>query len=151
MQQIKHFTDMNDSIYASVSINTETGLLLNMWRGEVLQTGQISEVIQYCCEQTTKHKVKSWISDMTGLDGQFQEFSAEAQKNVLESVGRIGLQNFALGSQRQANPARCALLHTLTQLKIDVRTFDSFSQAIEWLLLPSMEDDVWEKAEACVY
>lgn len=151
MQHIKHFTDTQNSIYASVSINTDTRLLVSMWRGEVEQPYKLSSVLEYCAQQMITHNLNCWLVDLTALKGQFNVLSAQAQKSVLDDFSMTPLQYFALVSQRAANPARSALLRSFTQLKVEVRSFDYPSSAIEWLILPTIEDDIWQNARVIEY
>lgn len=151
MQHIKHFMDSHNFIYASVSINTQTKLIMTMWRGEVTKPYQLSDVISFCCAQMNEYNLKSWLSDFTAIEGQFSGLSAQAQKMVLEHVPFTPLKHFALVSQLAANPSRSALIHTLRQVNVEVRSFDLFAPAIEWLILPVIEDNIWESAKVKVY
>lgn len=151
MQHIKHFMDSQNYIYASVSINAQTQLIMTMWRGQVTEPYQLSDVINFCCEQMNEHNLKSWLSDFTAIEGQFSGLSAQAQKMVLEYVALTPLKHFALVSQLAANPSRSALLHALRQVNVEVRSFDLFAPAIEWLILPVIEDNIWESVKQKVY
>jgi hypothetical protein len=146
MQQVKHFKNTHDSIYASISVNTDTRLLLSMWCGELQQEGQVSEVLKYCCEQVIRYSLKSWVSDVTSVDGQYQSLSAEVQKILLAELGNTHLEYFALVSPRSANPVRSAVVHAIRQHGIEVRTFEGFAAAMEWLVLPSNDRAVWKQA-----
>ena len=151
MQHIKHFMDSQNFIYASVSINVQTQLIMTMWRGQVTESHQLSDVINFCCEQMNEHNLKSWLSDFTAIQGHFHGLSAHAQKMVFENVALTPLKHFALVSQLAANPSRSALLHALRQVKVEVRSFDLFAPAIEWLILPAIEDNIWESVKQKVY
>ena len=151
MQYIKHFTNTQNSIYASVSINTDTRLLMSMWRGEVTEAYQLSEVVEYCCQQMINNNLNSWLADMTALNGEFSQLSAQAQKSVLEDVSSTPLQHFALVSQLAANPVRSALLHAFRQVKVDVRSFDHFASAIQWLILPGIAAQVSQSPKLTAY
>jgi hypothetical protein len=151
MQHIKHFTDTQNSIYASVSINTDTRLLMSMWRGEVTETYQLSTVMEYCCQQMISNNLNSWLADLTALNGEFTLLSAQAQKSVLEDVSSTPLQYFALVSQLAANPVRSAVLHAFRQVKVDVRSFDHFASAIQWLILPGIGAQFSERRSLRAY
>ncbi|MFT5594119.1 MAG: hypothetical protein ACI8SR_002508 [Oceanicoccus sp.] len=103
------------------------------------------------CQQIDKHKLNCWLTDLTALTGQFTVCSAYAQKSILEQFSATPLQYFALVSQLAANPARSALLHTFSQVKVEVRTFDHFASAIEWLILPTIEDGIWQNSKVIEY
>jgi len=134
MRQVKHFKNADGSIYASISINTDTSILLSTWNGELQQAGQVAVVLTYCCEQIKHFQLKHWLSDVTSTSGHYQNLSAEVQKTLLGGLEDSQLESFALVSQRSANPVRSAVIHGVRQFGIEVRTFACFASAMEWLM-----------------
>lgn len=151
MQEFKHFRDDDNYIYASVCINTDTQMLMSLWRGKIACEGKLSAVIHYCCQQIATYKLTNWLTDLTGLDSQFSEMSAQVQKLVFSELSTTPLKRFALISQLPANPARSALLLALQQIKVEVRSFEYFSPAAQWLTLPVIEDATWKVKVQKVY
>lgn len=151
MQQVKHFTNENERIFASVIVDTEHQLLSCLWCSEALAPGQVEDVTDYCAKSIQELDIQYWLNDVTQLHNQYQMHSAEAQKSALDYLSSANLKKFALVSMREANPSRSALLHAVKQCGVEVRTFKSSVLACEWLLVPNIEDDTWDQCQALSY
>ncbi len=151
MQQVKHFTNEHERIFASVMVDTEHQMLSCSWRAEALAPGQVEVVTDYCAKSIQDLNIQYWLNDVTNLHSQYQSHSAEAQKSALEYLTSANLKKFALVSKREANPSRSALIHVLKQCGVEVRTFKNTVLACEWLLLPNIDDETWEQCQAICY
>jgi len=151
MKQIKHFTNAQDKIFASVVVDSQYHMLSCLWRAEALAAGQIDDVTEYCAQSIQTLKLHYWLNDVTCIQSPFHTHSAEAQKSALDRLHDTPLKKFALVSQREANPSRSALIHALKQCGVEIRTFKNIVLASEWLLLSSLEDDAWDKCDALAY
>ncbi|GAA6135905.1 hypothetical protein NBRC116188_26950 [Oceaniserpentilla sp. 4NH20-0058] len=133
MRTIKQFTDDENRVFASISIDTELSLLMCIWFGEISHVGQVTQVHGFCSEQVKELDIKNWLSDVTALEGSYLNFSGESQKSIFEGLSQTQLQRFAIISQRPANPARSAMISTLKEMHIEGRTFNQIPEALNWL------------------
>lgn len=133
MRAIKQFVNSENKVFASISLDSELSLLMCIWLGDIDQPGQVAQVHEYCSLQVKSMDIQNWLSDVSGLKGEFLSFSGEAQRSTFEGLAETQLKHFAIVSHRSANPVRSAMINTLKQIGIEGRTFDSIPDALGWL------------------
>ena len=133
MRTLKQFVDSENRVYASISVDSELSLLMCIWFGELKEHGLVAKVHEYCSEQVEALSVENWLSDVTGLKGQYLNLSAETQKSAFEGLSKTKLKHFAIISHLPANPVRSAMISTLKQIGIEGRTFENIPEALAWL------------------
>lgn len=133
MRSIKQFVDSENRVYASISIDSDLSLLMLIWIGEIEHPGLVAEVHEFCSEQVKDQSIQNWLSDVSGLKGEYLNHSAEAQKSTFDGLCHTHLKHFAIVSHRSANPVRSAMINTLKQMGIEGRTFQTIPEALGWL------------------
>lgn len=151
MHVVKEFYDHQGRIFASSVVQSEKSLLMNVWGGDIVQSENISAVLNHNLEQIKQGGLKHWLCDVCNLEGDFSEIVGAAElglKRILES-GNI--EKFAFISRRANNAERMQLVKMLRQHGVEVQTFASLSRALEWLVVPDIEEDIWDEAELLTY
>lgn len=151
MHVVKEFYDLQGQIYASSFVQSQQGLLMDVWGGDIAQPENIGAVLDHCLVQIEKHQLNHWLCDVCNLEGDLAEIvdAAEAGlKRILES-GKI--EKFAFISRRVNNAQRMQLIQLLRQNGVEVQTFASLGRALEWLVVPEIEEDIWDEAELLTY
>jgi len=145
MQHIKHFTDVSHSIYASISVDTHARLMLCMWRGERVDDKQVLDVLKYCCEQVRHYQLRHWLNDVSRLDGDSPIFAQD--KHLLVDLQNTDLERFAFVSKRASHWVPVAWEHVLKSCQVKIQAFSHFAAAIEWLILPQIDDAIWDQSK----
>ena len=151
MHVAKEFYDDQGGIYASSFVESQQGLLMDTWGGAIAHPENINTVLEHCLAQVESHNLNHWLCDVCNIEGDFSEIVAAAEsglKRILES-GRI--EKFAFISRRANSLERMQLITVLRQHGVDVQTFASLSRALEWLVVPDIEEDIWDEAELLTY
>ena len=151
MQTSKEFYDRQGRIFASSVVEPKQGLLMDVWGGEIDQDDNINAVMMHCYKQIQTHKLNHWLCDLCNLEGDFSSVLHKALPKLIRILETGQITKFAFISRRSNNAERMQLISVLRQHGVEVQTFATLVNALEWLVVPQLEEDVWDEAEVLTY
>ena len=146
MQPIKQFQNQEGRIYASVVCEPRQSLLMDVWSGEMKSHSDVENVVEHCLTTIKQHGIEAWLCDVSKLEGMFASSAQAAADYMQERLQNANLKKFAFISRKPLNPNRTMIINTLTANEVEVKTFACNATAMQWLLVPSLDDAVWDEA-----
>jgi len=146
MQPIKQFQNQEGRIYASVVCEPRQRLLMDVWSGELKTQTEVAEVVDHCLSSIEQHGIEAWLCDVSKLEGLFEEGAQAAADYLKSRLKNANLKKFAFISRKPSNTSRSLLVNTLSNHDVEVKTFACNATAMQWLLVPSLDDAIWEEA-----
>jgi len=151
MNAIKRFENEDGRFYASVVCEPEQSLLMDVWTGELTSQDQVVAVMDYCVGCIQKQGLESWLCDVSQLEGLIEESAKEAANYFKNQLVETSLKKFAFISKKASNTSRTLVSSVLAAQGIEVKTFANNALAMQWLLLPSIDDAVWDEAPVLTF
>lgn len=146
MQPIKQFQNNEGRIYASVVCEPRQRLIMDVWSGELKTQAEVSNVVDHCLTSINEHGIEAWLCDVSKLEGIFEDGAQAAADYMKSRLNDANLKKFAFISRKPANSSRSLLINTLSANGVEVKTFACNATAMQWLLVPSLDDAIWEEA-----
>lgn len=144
MRVIKQFNNDQGNRFASIYTDEGQGLLMDVWNGEFETQENLASVLGYSFAQLKSQHLRCWLCDVSQIEGNIEQ-SADAAKVLFEMLlPTLNLDKFAFVSQRPNHEGRSKLISVLEHHGVQVKVFAGYPAAMEWLLVPSIEEDVWE-------
>lgn len=144
MKVVKQFTNDSGHKFASIYTDLDQRLLMDVWNGAYGSEYNLTSVLGYTFAQLKTQDLRCWLCDVSQIEGDLTA-SAEATVTLFDMLlSSSSLDKFAFVSKRPAHPARDALTQVLEKYDVQVKVFATYPAAMEWLLVPSIEEDVWE-------
>jgi len=144
MRVIKQFNNDNGKRFASIYTDEGQGLLMDVWNGEFESQENIASVLGYNFAQLKSLHLRSWLCDVSKIEGDLEQ-SAESARVLFDMLlPTLHLDKFAFVSQRPNHEGRAKLIRSMEDYGVQVKVFATYPAAMEWLLVPSIEEDVWE-------
>ena len=151
MHVVKEFYDPQGHIYASSFVQTQKGLLMDVWGGGIARPENISAVMEHCFEQIEQNQLNHWLCDVCNIEGDFSQIVKSAESGLKRILETGKVEKFAFISRRVNNAERMQVISVLRHYGVEVQTFASLARALEWLVVPSIEEDIWDEAELLTY
>lgn len=145
MQPIKQFQNKEGRIYASVVCEPRQKLLMDVWSDSVSNPTELADVVEHCLSAIKKHGIDSWLCDVNKLERLFEDSSDAAIIFIQSYLQDSGLRKFAFTTRKPSNASRQLLESTLTECGVEVKTFACNATAMQWLLVPALEDEAWDE------
>lgn len=144
MRVIKQFNNDHGNRFASIYTDEGQGLLMDVWNGAFESQENLASVLGYTFAQLKSQHLRCWLCDVSNIEGDLEE-SADAACLLIDMLlPTLELDKFAFVSQRPNHEGRAKLIRTLEDYGVQVKVFATYPAAMEWLLVPSIEEDVWE-------
>lgn len=151
MHVVKEFYDQQGRIYASSFVEGQKGLLMDVWGGGIAQPENINAVMEHCFEQIESNQLNHWLCDVCNIEGDFSQIVQSAEAGLKRILEAGTIEKFAFISRRVNSAERMRVIAVLRQYGVEVQTFASLARALEWLVVPSIEEDIWDEAELLTY
>lgn len=151
MHVVKEFYDLQGRIYASSFVQSQQGLLMDVWGGNIAQSENIETVLNHCLKQIEKNQLNHWLCDVCNIEGDLAEIVGAAESGLKRILETGKIEKFAFISRRANNAERMQLISMLRQYGVEVQTFASLGRALEWLVVPDIEEDIWDEADLLTY
>lgn len=147
----KEFYDQEGRIFASSFVAHEQGLLMDVWGGEISDAGNVEAVLSHCEKQINEQDLNYWLCDLCNLKGDFSGVANLAMSKLTNILDEGKIRKFAFISRRGDNIERAKITRLLKQYDVNVKIFATFTSALEWLMVPEMDESIWEDAEVLNY
>ncbi len=144
MRAIKQFKTDQGRIFASTFTESAQGMLMNVWNGDFGGAQGIGSVMQYSFKQLCDKKLEYWLSDVSNLEGAVEQGSQEAIEQFNRMLGKCNLKKFTFVSRRSESEGRRQIEQVISKHGIEVKTFPTYIKAIQWLLVPGVDEKVWD-------
>lgn len=145
MRVIKQFNNDQGKKFVSIYTDVGQGLLMDVWNGAFETEENLASVLGYTFAQLKTQDIRCWLCDVSQIEGDLLK-SANAAHVLFEMLlPTLKLDKFAFVSQRPNHEGREKLVNVLERFGVQVSIFGAYHDAMEWLLVPSIDEDVWEK------
>ncbi len=144
MRVIKQFDNDQGKRFASIYTDESLGLLMDVWNGEFETQDKLSSVLGYTFAQLKTQDLRCWLCDVSQIEGNLDESAESAAILFNMLLPTLQLDKFAFVSQRPNHPARERLISVLEHHGVQVKIFATYPAAMEWLLVPSIDEDIWD-------
>ncbi|EAT11534.1 hypothetical protein HF888_12560 [Bermanella marisrubri] len=146
MQPIKHFYDHDGEHVATVLLESNQGLITVIWQGSINEVYYVQCVMDYVLQCTQQMGIDHWLWDLTQV-----RYAIDGAPNlIIQSLENTKVyrqvRQCAFISKRDDNPHRRKITQSLAEQGVEVRLFATQVKALDWLLVPDVQDTVWEKA-----
>ncbi len=146
MVAVKQFKNQQGQALASIYRESTQGMIMNVWRGNFVAPKYIESVMDYSFDEIYRKKLRCWICDISQMEGALESASKTAMRKFDKKLSNRFLQKFAFISRRSNSEGRVMLERVINDHGIEVKTFASFNKAIQWLLVPDLDEDIWNQA-----
>jgi len=144
MRVIKQFNNNDGQRFVSIYTDESQGLLMDVWSGDFGSQNNLTAVLGYTFAQLKTRDLRCWLCDASQIEGNIDE-SAEAIEILFDLLlPTLELDKFAFVSQRPHHPARARLMTSLTNHGVQVKVFTTYPAAMDWLLVPSIDEAIWD-------
>jgi len=101
--------------------------------------------MDYVLQCTQQMGIDHWLWDLTQV-----RYAIDGAPNlIIQSLENTKVyqqvRQCAFISQRDDNPQRRKITQSLTEHGVEVRLFTTQVKALDWLLVPDVQDAVWEQ------
>ena len=151
MVAIKQFKNQQGQAFASIYQENTQSMIMNVWRGNFRDQKYIESVMDYSFDEIRRKKLRCWLSDISQIEGSMEKASRMAFRNFDKKLSNRFLQKFAFISRRSNNEGREMLEQVISNHGIQVETFANFNKAIQWLLVPDIDEDIWNQAQVLTF
>ncbi len=151
MVAIKKFEDKQGRIFASVYHDKHQAMLMNVFSRHISEPEDIERVLSFSFEQIKHRKLRCWLNDISQLEGILEKPMKDARNKYSQKLEGVLLKKFAFISHCDETHNRQKIISLLTHHGIKVKTFSSFTRAIDWLVVPKLEEAVWDNAQVLTF
>ncbi len=151
MQSIKQFQNQKQVTFASVVSEPKQDLLMDVWNDQNHEDLNAIEVLDHCFDCIHEDNLSNWLSDASELE-KFIETCDKAESDYIAiNIKHSDLKKFALVSRKPSKAKGSRLTNLLKDCGVEAHTFKSSMLAMQWLLVPSMEDEAWDDVPVMVF
>ncbi len=151
MVAIKKFEDKQGRTFASVYRDNDQGMLMNVFSRHISDPQDIERVLNFSFEQIKRRKLRCWLSDISQLDTILEKPMEAARKSFSKKLEGCLIKQFAFISHRDETQDRKKIINLLSHHGIKVKTFSSFTKAVDWLVVPKLEEAIWDEAQVLTF
>ena len=151
MVAIKKFEDKQGRIFASVYHDKNQAMLMNVFSRHNHNAKDIERVLNFSFEQIKHRKLHFWLSDISQLEDILEAPMASARNKFSKKLEESLIKKFAFISHHDETLNRKKVINLLTRHGIKVKTFSSFTRAIDWLVVPKLEESIWDDAQVLTF
>jgi len=151
MVAVKQFKNQQGQALASIYRESNQGMIMNVWSGDYVAPKYIESVMDYSFDEIRRKKLRCWICDISLIEGALEKASKTALRNFDKKLSNRFLQKFAFISRRSSSEGRVMLERVIQDHGVQVKTFTTFNKAIQWLLVPDIDEDIWDQAPVLTF
>ncbi len=146
MRILKKFKTDQGRVFASIYTESSQGMLMIVWRGDLSAEKGVLSVLRYCFEQLTHKGLKYLISDISNLES---EIEIGTLANIFDGscpLSKSQLRKITFVSIPPNKKNQRKLEEMLVQQGVQVQTFPTYFKAVQWLLVPDLNERVWDES-----
>ena len=144
MRVVKQFINGKGDPFITVYTDYIQSLVMDVWTGDFETPDRMTAAIAYSAAQLQTKKLSYWLSDVTHIEGDLGEAVDEAAEAFEVLLPVMELKKFAIVSPRPTSSPRTKLVDVLRRNGVEVKIFATYPAAIEWLVVPEVEEAIWD-------
>ncbi len=144
MVAIKHFENEQGRVIASVFRDTEHGILMNVFSRSQTGPEDLKKVMAFSFEQIKRKGLTAWISDISQLEGVNASTVEAARQSISKKMKNTPLHKWAFVSHKDPSNERSQIVEAIKCHGVRVKIFASAAKAVEWLVVPKLDETVWD-------
>lgn len=145
MQPIIQFENTQERIYADVFSQPDQNLIVESWLDQSVHSEEIIQVIDHGLASIARNDIECYLCDISRLPSMSIKGVSIAIEYLRAHLIPGPLRKLAFVSQQKTNTGRELLIESIQSMGIEVDLFPDRRVALDWLSIPTMNDDVWER------
>lgn len=144
MRVVKQFVNEQGDPFKSVYTDHTQSLLMDFWTAKCSDANMLSSAIIYSNKQIKSKGLSCWLLDITPIKSDFKDEASLLADMVKHFLPELSLKKFALLARSQTEPSCRGLIEVFRQHSVQVEVFSTHPAGIEWLVVPEVDEPIWD-------